>query len=122
MSSEKATQDHKPSLSLTQSLFPPPKSLGSGSNPALQYRSDSACWDCVFSRNGKWLAACFGAPDTCVRVWEQKDDGWQLHSTLEGIHTKSIRSIAFAPISATVVIAAASFDGSVSIWELTKYG
>ncbi|CAJ1943184.1 unnamed protein product [Cylindrotheca closterium] len=120
MSAEKATQDHNPSLSLTESLFPPPKAFGSGAKPALQYRSDSPCWDCVFSRNGKWLAACFGAPETCVRVWEQKDDGWQLHSTLEGIHTKTIRSIAFAPISANDVIAAASFDGSVSIWELTN--
>jgi len=120
MPTEPFTQDHKPSLSLTQSLLPPPKSLGSVSKPALQYRSDSACWECAFSRNGKWLAACFGVPAACVRIWEQKDFGWDFHSSLEGIHTKSIRSISFAPISANYVLAAASFDGSVSIWQIDQ--
>jgi WD40 repeat protein len=42
---------------------------------------------------------------------------WVLHSTLEGIHERTIRCIAFCPLSKSTVLAAASFDATVTIWE-----
>ena len=43
---------------------------------------------------------------------------WQLvvHTTLDGIHTRTIRSVAFAPINRPLILASASFDGTVAIW------
>ena len=38
--------------------------------------------------------------------------------TLIGAHERTIRSVHFAPVYAPLTIAAASFDGTVSIWEL----
>jgi WD40 repeat protein len=113
----------QPSLTLLHTLSTPPKAIG-GQSSTLKYKSESPAWSCTFSRNGEWLAACFGAPDNCIRIWKQdnKKHYWVFHSTLEGIHSKSIRSISFAPISSTQVLAAASFDGSVSIWEYEKNG
>eukprot|EP00525_Craspedostauros_australis_P012390 CAMPEP_0198112590 /NCGR_PEP_ID=MMETSP1442-20131203/4413_1 /TAXON_ID= /ORGANISM="Craspedostauros australis, Strain CCMP3328" /LENGTH=440 /DNA_ID=CAMNT_0043769409 /DNA_START=83 /DNA_END=1402 /DNA_ORIENTATION=+ len=124
-------------------LESPVKSIGQGSNQ-LQYTSGSPAWQCNFSRDGMYLAVCFGAPDPCVRVWkyeppstatsasktktpaEAKTDDhgsisangtWTLTSTLEGVHTRTIRSVAFAPVQSPLVLAMASFDATVSIWE-----
>lgn len=111
-------------LTLLERFVPPLKSVGQGSN-ALQYASNSPAWSADFSRDGKYLAVCYGAPDPCVRVWKNDTDngsgsGWRLQSTLEGIHARTIRSVAFAPLASPYVLAAASFDASVSIWELSK--
>jgi WD40 repeat protein len=116
-----------PSLSVTQILAPPVKSIGSGAN-VLHFESQSPAWHCTFSRDGLWLAACFGAPDPCIRIWKQEASTtskttnlnhkeWILQTTLEQVHERTIRCIAFAPIHSPIVLAAASFDGTVSIWE-----
>lgn len=39
-----------------------------------------------------------------------------LHSTLDGVHERTIRCVAFCPLAKTAVLAAASFDASVTIW------
>jgi WD40 repeat protein len=115
-------------LTLRERLVPPMKSIGQGAN-ALQYLSPSPAWSVDFSRDGHWLAVCYGAPDPCVRVWrkeetakqqQQQQGSWILHSTLEGIHARTIRSVAFCPLSNPYVLAAASFDASVSIWEYSE--
>lgn len=120
-------------LTLRERLVPPMKSIGQGSN-ALQYHSPSPAWSVDFSRDGQWLSACYGAPDPCVRVWkitdskpqqqnqkqQQQQQQWILHSTLEGIHARTIRSVAFCPLANPYILAAASFDGSVSIWEYSE--
>lgn len=83
------------------------------------------------SSDGELLACCHGVPDPCVRLWrrrrrrktlEEEDDGddgsspsWYLASTLRGCHERTIRSVAFAPSNA--VLATASFDGTIGIWE-----
>ena len=110
-----------PKLTLTQRLVPPMKSVGQGAN-ALRYASQSPAWSADFSRDGQWLAACYGSPDPCVRMWKLSDDGkrWTLHSTLDSVHTRTIRSVAFCPLAKTYILAAASFDASVSIWELSN--
>jgi len=99
------------------------KVIGQGPN-ALQYPSQSPAWALDFSRDGQWMAVCYGAPDPCVRIWRKvshpKTKSWTLHSTLDGIHARTIRSVAFAPLSKQYVFAAASFDASVSIWEFSE--
>lgn len=121
-------------LTTSQVLVPPLKSIGNGSM-ALHFDSNSPAWQCCFSRDGEWLAACFGAPDPCIRLWkrEKKITGhggqrslpgnsecnseWVINATLDGVHTRTIRSVAFAPIQSPLILAAASFDHTVSIWE-----
>lgn len=120
-------------LTLVEQLLPPLQTIGhedsSSSSNTLRYPSQSPAWAVEFSPNGNWLAACYGAPDPCVRLWTRQPQAhgsgndWILHSTLQGIHERTIRSIAFAPLllsssnNNTTVLAVASFDASVSIWE-----
>ena len=106
-------------LTIAQALAPPTKSIGTGAN-SIRYVSQSPAWQCTFSRNADWLACCFGAPDPCIRIWrkQQQQQEWELHSTLEGIHQRTIRSIAFCPLG--MILAAASFDATVSLWEYSK--
>ena len=120
-----------------QILRPPSKTVGTGIN-TLQYQSISPAWQCTFSKNGDWLAACYGAPDPCIRIWKKgstisgndnsrnkkntnsgnnAEEEWILNATLEDVHTRTIRSVAFAPIQSPLIFAAASFDHTVSIWE-----
>lgn len=82
------------------------------------------------------MAVCFGNPDTHVKVWVHDEDdqgqegdagksgnnmhGWTLMATIREEHTRTIRSVAFAPTSSTLgvpILATASFDGKVLIWE-----
>ncbi|CAB9508969.1 sulfur protein assembly protein [Seminavis robusta] len=109
-----ATTTEGASLTSVQVLCPPNKSFGG----QLQYASGSAAWQCAFSKDGQYLAACFGPPDLVVRVWRRLGNGeWTLDSVVSGIHERTIRSIAFAPLLSPLILASASFDGSVSIWE-----
>jgi len=101
----------------------------------------SPAWQASFSIDGKYLAVCFGNPNTHVKIWqccktsqnpnttgkviEKETEEWKLLATIQDDdtsgHTRSIRSVAFAPtaISYDVVpiLATASFDGKVLIWE-----
>lgn len=96
----------------------------------------SPAWQASFSIDGKYLAACFGNPNTHVKIWQcckKRTDGdsgsggdeeeWKLLATItqDGGHTRSIRSVAFAPTSISYdvvpILATASFDGKVLIWE-----
>jgi cytosolic iron-sulfur protein assembly protein CIAO1 len=112
-----------PKLTLKQRLVPPMKSIGQGTN-ALRYTSQSPAWSADFSRDGQWLAVCYGSPDPCVRMWKCADDSrqWTLHSTLDGVHPRTIRCVAFCPLAKSYIFAAASFDASVSIWEFSSTG
>eukprot|EP00568_Trieres_chinensis_P000401 CAMPEP_0183309556 /NCGR_PEP_ID=MMETSP0160_2-20130417/25416_1 /TAXON_ID=2839 ORGANISM="Odontella Sinensis, Strain Grunow 1884" /NCGR_SAMPLE_ID=MMETSP0160_2 /ASSEMBLY_ACC=CAM_ASM_000250 /LENGTH=421 /DNA_ID=CAMNT_0025473607 /DNA_START=54 /DNA_END=1316 /DNA_ORIENTATION=- len=92
--------------------------------------SSSPVWQCSWSRDGCVLASCHGAPDSCVRVWKKEWTGnnsdhggeqeamrqrWFLAATLRDGHARTVRSVAFAPCSK--VLASASFDGTVAVWE-----
>lgn len=119
------------SLVETQVILPASKTIGRGKD-AIRFTPQSPAWHCCFSRNGEWLAACFGAPDPCIRIWKQETaappakageaaaPSWSLHSTLNGVHERTIRCVAFCPLSSTCVLAAGSFDATVTIWEHTK--
>jgi cytosolic iron-sulfur protein assembly protein CIAO1 len=42
---------------------------------------------------------------------------WELYTTLSGVHERTIRCIAFAPLYSQLILASASFDGTIAIWE-----
>jgi len=130
------------SLVETQRFVLPPKFIG-----GIRYTPQSPAWHCCFSRNGEWLAACFGAPNPCIRLWRRErrrqlpglssqteaaaaavsenhdiattTSPWVFHSTLE-FHERTIRSVAFCPLSSSFTLAAASFDATVTIWEYDR--
>ena len=72
-------------------------------------------WYCTFSPSGQWMASCHGIPDLCIRIWKFENNEWILSSTLTDVHERTIRHVAFAP--SNHILASASFDGTVGIWE-----
>jgi cytosolic iron-sulfur protein assembly protein CIAO1 len=60
--------------------------------------------------------------ETTTMTTKSRSSNWVLHATLDHVHERTIRSIAFAPIQSPLILAAASFDGSVSIWEYVEGG
>ena len=122
------------SLVESQRFVPPHKFIG-----GIRYTPQSPAWHCCFSKNGEWLAACFGAPNPCIRIWRlerrrhnvpgsssqieaaaaSENPLWTFHSTLE-FHERTIRSVAFCPLSSSFTLAAASFDATVTIWEYDR--
>lgn len=107
-----------PSTQLTcqKVLSPPLSSVGSGES-LIEFASNAPCWNVSFSPDGILIAACYGAPDCCARVWNIKSNA--LVATLKDLHTRTVRSCAFAPIAKAYTLATASFDGSIGIWEDT---
>jgi len=104
--------------------------------------SGTPAWSATFSIDGKYLAVCFGNPNTHIKIYDvtslsQNDASsnttdskdkqdidiskqWKLISTIREEHTRTIRSVSFAPTSSTIsvpILASASFDGKVLIWE-----
>ena len=104
-------------LSCRKVLSPPLSSIGAD-EALIEYASNSPCWHVSFSSDGKLLAACYGAPDCCIRVWDVETS--ILVATLKDLHTRTVRSCAFAPVAKNYTLATASFDGTVGIWEYTK--
>lgn len=109
---------YQTTLTCQQILYPPTKTFGGGGEAAIQHPTDSTAWQCAFSPDGQWLAACFGSPNIFIRVWKKNiKDEWELENTIFGVHERTIRSIAFAPILSPCILASASFDGTICIWE-----
>jgi len=127
------------SLSCVQTLRAPriKKSFISDADELLTSYADkhdntcqSPVWSCSWSQDGKLLATCHGRPDPCIRLWAvnhssggNNGEGWTLVATLrdnEGDESsRTIRSVSFAPVpnNSRKILATASFDGTVSIWE-----
>lgn len=81
---------------------------------SLSGHTDRA-WEVCWSPNGQTLASCSG--DKTIRIWRatsSDSNAFECVSTLDSVHTRTIRSIAFSPCGR--FLAAASFDGLVSIW------
>ena len=51
---------------------------------------------------------------------DSADSEWTLHSTMSGIQVRTIRSVSFAPLTQSIILASASFDGTLCIWELVS--
>jgi cytosolic iron-sulfur protein assembly protein CIAO1 len=99
----------------------PPRQIGDGPH-RLTYTEHQPAWHCDFSPDGTYLAVAYGAPHPCVRLWHcLPNNEWQLlPETLEGVQTRTIRAVAFAPIQRPLTLASASFDGTLAIWEQTE--
>lgn len=95
-------------------------------------------WQCSFHSTGKYLAVAMGAPCCSIRIFidvhhtgtgapapessmnkgrRQSPCHFVLQAELKGVHTRTVRSVAFAPTLNPITFAAASFDGTVSLWE-----
>ena len=89
--------------------------------------NDTIIWNCTWSHDGRFLAVAFGA-NICIFLWERnemndKDSMDFTHvATLKGGHERTVRYLEFAPPPSIIstdhyVLASASFDGTVAIWE-----
>lgn len=140
---DKNAKNPSSSLTCIQTLKPPTntstKSAISKTDQLLsayaskhETASSSPVWKCSWSNDGTILATCHGRPDPCVRLWKyfEDDQKWTLTATLrDGQENESslpssslsrtIRSMEFAPtpLNLRKILAVASFDGSISIWE-----
>jgi len=104
-------------------LSPPLVHIGDEPH-CLSYSNQQPAWHCSFSPDGSYLAVAYGAPDPCLRLWKLCGESsspsttatWKLAATLSGIQTRTIRSVAFAPVVRPLTLASASFDGTVTVW------
>ncbi|KAG9244376.1 putative cytosolic iron-sulfur protein assembly protein 1 [Calycina marina] len=79
--------------------------------------ASSRAWVSIPNPNNLPLIAT-GTSDKTVRVYSLKN--FTLHSTLEGGHTRSVRSVAWKPSTnpnAALNIASGSFDASIGLWR-----
>jgi len=83
----------------------------------LKPTASSRAWVSIPNPNNLPLLAT-GTSDKTVRVYSLKN--FTLHSTLEGGHTRSVRSVAWKPSTspnAPLNIASGSFDASIGLWR-----
>ena len=104
-------------LSCQKVLSPPLSSVGAR-EAIIEYTSNSQCWQVSFSSDGELLAACYGAPECCARIWELEN--FTLVATLKDLHSRTVRSCSFAPVAMKSTLATASFDGTIGVWEKGK--
>lgn len=106
-----------PSLTCVSTLAAPVRQVGD-----LKYPSGEPAWEVRFRPDGRQLAVCYGAPHPAVRIYgvDEKTNEWVVESVMEGIHERTIRSLDWLPITPYSMIATASFDGTVGVWEHKK--
>lgn len=133
------TQEQKPSkLTCIQTLTPPAtystpykKPISKADEILFNFSQSSSksrpspVWNCTWSHDGTILATCHGRPDPAIRLWKYLQGKFTLMATIRedsddnNNSARTIRSVKFAPTPSNVrgILAAASFDGTVSIWE-----
>lgn len=83
-------------------------------------------WDVQWNPTGSLLASCSG--DKTVKVWGRDlaasggGDGevWVCKATLSGQHERTVRAISWSPCG--MKLAAASFDGTATVWDRSEGG
>jgi WD40 repeat protein len=84
------------------------------------HEEESRLWHVAWSNNGLYLASC--GEDKVIRIWSSneinwdKADGINCIATLEDGRSRTLRSCEWSPDDR--MIASASFDGTVVIWEV----
>lgn len=84
------------------------------------HEEESRLWHVAWSNNGLYLASC--GEDKVIRIWSSnevnwdKADGINCIATLEDGRSRTLRSCEWSPDDK--MIASASFDGTVVIWEV----
>jgi WD40 repeat protein len=79
----------------------------------------SPAWHISFSRDGKFLATSHSSPENCIRIWSSSNaeqQRWNLVQKISGVQERTIRCTDFGP---HYILASASFDGTICIWEPT---
>lgn len=83
------------------------------------HEEESRLWHASWSNNGVYLASC--GEDKIIRIWNSIDSNWETGvginciATLEDGRSRTLRSCEWSPNDR--MIASASFDGTVVIWE-----
>lgn len=125
-----------------QECIPPQMSTTSNALLALVLTSSppSPAWHISFSRDGKFLATSHSSPENCIRIWscstttitseqshsssqggmsniiDEQQQRWNLVHKISGVQDRTIRCTDFGP---HYILASASFDGTICIWEPT---
>ena len=90
------------------------------------HEEDTRVWHAAWSNNGKFLATC--GEDKTIRIWttsfgcEWTDENSRIEciATLEEAQARTVRSCEWSPDDR--MIASASFDGTVVVWETQSSG
>jgi len=78
---------------------------------------DDKVWTLAWHHSGQFIAT--GSSDKLIKVWgKDESGGFELKTTLDGAHTRTIRSLAWSPVSesGTLVLASSSFDATTCLW------
>jgi WD40 repeat protein len=81
---------------------------------------ETRVWNISWSKDGKLIASC--GEDRSIKIWNQRQSTgeWLCRQTIDGVHDKAIRRVAFSPNSN--YLAACSFDSTASVYELGMDG
>ena len=90
------------------------------------HEEDTRVWHAAWSNNGKFLATC--GEDKTIRIWttscgcDWTDENSRIEciATLEEAQARTVRSCEWSPNDR--MIASASFDGTVVVWETQSSG
>ncbi|KZO92040.1 WD40 repeat-like protein [Calocera viscosa TUFC12733] len=79
----------------------------------------STVWSIAFSPCGNYLAS--SSDDLTIRIWERSGDQWQAVKIIEGMHERSIYSVAWGVGSGELGwLASGAGDGRINIWHMSR--
>jgi WD40 repeat protein len=70
-------------------------------------------WQLAFRPSGSCIASCSG--DHTIRLWTLEGSQWQLTQILDGVHTRTVRSVSWSPDGR--YLASSGFDGLTAVWD-----